>query len=106
MEVAEHSCNSRVLPPFQRSTMEEQNELGSRRRKLEGIQRQGAQQWGKLTNDDLDVIEGRRKELAGRLQQRYGYAKDQAEQELDEFLEETDWDSADESRRPAPPRGR
>lgn len=30
------------------------------------------QQWGKLTNDDLDVIEGKRTELAGRLQQRYG----------------------------------
>jgi uncharacterized protein YjbJ (UPF0337 family) len=44
------------------------------------------QQWGKLTNDDLDVIEGRRNELAGRLQQRYGYAKDQAEKEIDTWL--------------------
>ena len=44
------------------------------------------QQWGKLTNDDLDVIEGKRKELAGRLQQRYGYAKDQAEKEIDTWL--------------------
>jgi uncharacterized protein YjbJ (UPF0337 family) len=44
------------------------------------------QQWGKLTNDDLDVIEGRRNELAGRLQQRYGYAKDQAEKEIDSWL--------------------
>jgi uncharacterized protein YjbJ (UPF0337 family) len=47
------------------------------------------QQWGKLTNDDLDVIEGRRKELAGRLQQRYGYAKDQAEREIDSWLNST-----------------
>ena len=45
------------------------------------------QQWGKLTNDDLDVIEGKRKELAGRLQQRYGYAKDQAEKEIDTWLD-------------------
>jgi uncharacterized protein YjbJ (UPF0337 family) len=44
------------------------------------------QQWGKLTNDDLDVIEGKRKQLAGRLQQRYGYAKDQAEKEIDSWL--------------------
>jgi uncharacterized protein YjbJ (UPF0337 family) len=44
------------------------------------------QQWGKLTNDDLDVIEGHRKELAGRLQQRYGYAKDEAEREIDDWL--------------------
>ena len=44
------------------------------------------QQWGKLTNDDLDVVEGKRVELAGRLQQRYGYAKDQAEKEIDTWL--------------------
>ena len=45
------------------------------------------QQWGKLTNDDLDVIEGRRQELSGRLQQHYGYAKDQAEREIDTWLQ-------------------
>jgi uncharacterized protein YjbJ (UPF0337 family) len=44
------------------------------------------QQWGKLTDDDLDVIEGKRTELSGRLQQRYGYAKDQAEREIDDWL--------------------
>jgi uncharacterized protein YjbJ (UPF0337 family) len=44
------------------------------------------QQWGKLTDDDLDVVEGKRTELAGRLQQRYGYAKDQAEREIDSWL--------------------
>ena len=43
-------------------------------------------QWGKLTNDDLDVIEGKRTELAGRLQQRYGYAKDEAEKNIDIWL--------------------
>ena len=45
------------------------------------------QQWGKLTNDDMDVIEGHRKELAGRLQERYGYAKDEAEREIDDWLQ-------------------
>jgi hypothetical protein len=34
----------------------------------------------------LDVVEGKRVELAGRLQQRYGYAKDQAEKEIDSWL--------------------
>jgi uncharacterized protein YjbJ (UPF0337 family) len=43
-------------------------------------------QWGKLTNDDLDVIEGKRTELAGRLQQRYGVAKDEAERDIDTWL--------------------
>jgi uncharacterized protein YjbJ (UPF0337 family) len=41
---------------------------------------------GKLTNDDLDVIEGKRTELAGRLQQRYGMAKDDAERDIDAWL--------------------
>jgi uncharacterized protein YjbJ (UPF0337 family) len=44
------------------------------------------QKWGKLTNDDLDVIEGKRTELSGRLQERYGYAKDEAEKNIDTWL--------------------
>jgi uncharacterized protein YjbJ (UPF0337 family) len=46
-------------------------------------------QWGKLTNDDLDQIEGDRKQLVGRVQQRYGYARDQAEKEVDSFMKST-----------------
>jgi len=48
------------------------------------------QKWGKLTDDDLDVIEGKRTELAGRLQQRYGYAKDEAEKNIDTWLKSVD----------------
>ena len=62
------------------------------------------EKWGELTDDELDKSAGRFEKLAGLLQERYGYAKDQAEQELDDFLEETDWDFADESRPSAPPR--
>jgi uncharacterized protein YjbJ (UPF0337 family) len=43
------------------------------------------EKWGKLTDDDLTTINGRREQLAGVLQQKYGYAKEQAEKELDEF---------------------
>jgi uncharacterized protein YjbJ (UPF0337 family) len=50
--------------------------------------------WGKLTDDDLDRIEGNSEQLLGLLQERYGYAKDKAEQELNRFLESTP-DSAD-----------
>ena len=46
------------------------------------------QKWGKLTDDDLDVIEGKRTELAGRLQERYGYAKDEAEKNIDTWLKD------------------
>ncbi|MCB2002718.1 MAG: CsbD family protein [Rhodoferax sp.] len=40
-------------------------------------------QWGKLTDDDLDVIAGRREQLSGKLQERYGIAKDEAEKQID-----------------------
>ncbi len=44
------------------------------------------QKWGKLTDDDLDIVEGRRIELVGKIQQRYGVAKDVAEKEVDNWL--------------------
>jgi len=44
--------------------------------------------WGKLSEDDLTAIAGRREQFAGLLQQRYGYAKDQADHALDEFARE------------------
>lgn len=40
------------------------------------------EQWGKLTDDDMDVIKGKRDQLAGRIQERYGLAKDDAEKQL------------------------
>jgi uncharacterized protein YjbJ (UPF0337 family) len=45
------------------------------------------QQWGKLTNDDLDQVEGRRTELVGKIQARYGVAKDEAEKQVDTWLQ-------------------
>jgi len=44
------------------------------------------QQWGQLTDDDIDMVEGRREELEGRLQKQYGYAKDRARSEVDSWL--------------------
>lgn len=43
------------------------------------------EQWGKLTDDDLDVIAGKRDQLLGRIQQRHGVAKDEAERQIDTF---------------------
>ena len=43
------------------------------------------EQWGKLTDDDLDVIAGKRDQLVGRLQERYGHTKDAAEREVTEY---------------------
>lgn len=41
--------------------------------------------WGDLTDDDFKVAEGNAEYLSGRLQERYGYAKDRAEQEVRDF---------------------
>ena len=46
------------------------------------------QQWGKLTDDDLTYINGHRDQLLGRVQERYGIAKDQAEKQI------KDWERA------------
>ena len=43
------------------------------------------EQWGKLTDDDLDKIEGRSDQMIGLLQQRYGYAREKAEEEYERF---------------------
>jgi uncharacterized protein YjbJ (UPF0337 family) len=43
------------------------------------------QKWGELTDDDLTVINGQRDQLAGMLQERYGYEKGKADRELEEF---------------------
>jgi uncharacterized protein YjbJ (UPF0337 family) len=41
------------------------------------------EQWGRLTDDDLDQIEGRSEQLIGRLQERYGMARDEAQRHFD-----------------------
>lgn len=43
------------------------------------------EQWGKLTDDDLTVLEGNRDQLAGHVQKRYGIAKEEAEKQVREF---------------------
>jgi len=44
------------------------------------------QKWGELTDDELDQINGKREELEGQIQRRYGYAKDRARTEVDDWL--------------------
>jgi uncharacterized protein YjbJ (UPF0337 family) len=50
------------------------------------VKGEAQKQWGKLTNDDLDVIAGERTKLSGRIQELYGYAKDRADREVDDWL--------------------
>ena len=42
-------------------------------------------QWGKLTNDQLDVIAGKRDQLVGKVQEQYGIGKEEAEKQVDQF---------------------
>jgi uncharacterized protein YjbJ (UPF0337 family) len=47
------------------------------------------EQWGKLTNDDLDQIEGRSEQLVGKIQERYGIARDEAQRQVDAWKPDT-----------------
>ncbi len=51
------------------------------------------EKWGDLTDDDVDVAEGNAQYLAGKLQERYGWAKDRAEQEVKDFSDRWDKDN-------------
>ena len=42
-------------------------------------------QWGKLTNDDLDQVNGNLERLVGLVQERYGYARERAAKEVEDF---------------------
>lgn len=56
---------------------------------IEGKWKQSAgvvkQKWGKLTDDDLTVIAGKKDELVGKIQERYGIAREAAQKQVDEF---------------------
>ncbi len=48
------------------------------------------EKWGKLTNDELDMIAGKKNEMVGMLQKKYGYTRDKAEEELVNFCSTCD----------------
>ena len=47
------------------------------------------EKWGKLTKDDLDVVQGRSEQLIGKVQERYGIARAEAERQVKEFMTAT-----------------
>jgi len=55
--------------------------------KWKQVQGEIKKQWGKLTDDDLAMVEGQHDKLVGLVQERYGYAREQAEREVDQFLQ-------------------
>jgi len=52
-------------------------------------------QWGKLTDDDVEHLAGKRDQLSGALVERYGIMKDQAEQQIDDWLTKLDQSNKD-----------
>ncbi|EHK74557.1 CsbD family protein [Sinorhizobium meliloti CCNWSX0020] len=50
------------------------------------------EQWGELTDDDLDQIAGNRDQLEGKIQERYGIEKDRARRDLDDWYSRQQWD--------------
>jgi len=44
------------------------------------------EKWGKLTDNDLDVIAGKRDQFIGRIQELYGMSKEQAQREVDDYI--------------------
>lgn len=55
------------------------------------------EKWGQLTDDDIYVIAGRRDQLIGRIQERYGIAKEEATREVDALMKSLHAESARES---------
>ncbi|HWF99154.1 MAG TPA: CsbD family protein [Steroidobacteraceae bacterium] len=49
------------------------------------------EQWGKLTDDEISQLEGHGDQLAGRLQERYGLAREEAERQAREFQTRHNW---------------
>ena len=44
------------------------------------------EKWGELTDDEIDQIDGNKDKLAGKLQEKYGWAKNDAEREIDDYF--------------------
>ena len=52
---------------------------------METVRRQSETKWGKFTDDDMTMLSGKKDQLVGLVQERYGIARDEAERQVDEF---------------------
>ena len=48
------------------------------------------ERWGRLTDDELDMIKGRRDELVGKIQEKYGLTRDEVERDVNRFADDFD----------------
>jgi uncharacterized protein YjbJ (UPF0337 family) len=82
------------LPPLDVRKKRELKETPMNHDTLEGqwtqLKGRAREQWGKLTDDDLDQVRGKAEQLAGKVQERYGVAKDEASRQVDTWLRDLD----------------
>jgi uncharacterized protein YjbJ (UPF0337 family) len=69
-------------PPFSKESVMNKDVIAGNWKQLVG---KAKVQWGKLTDDDLAQIEGRQDQLIGRIQERYGIAREEAERQVKEW---------------------
>ncbi len=78
-----------MRPLYHHDSIEETNHHGLEpRRRVTGSRSKGKstrRQWGKLTDDDLDQIAGKRDQLEGKIQERYGVEKDRVKSDVDSW---------------------
>jgi len=60
------------------------DQVGGKWKQLSG---KAKEKWGKLTDDDLTVAAGKKDQLVGKIQERYGAGKEQAEREVDDWIQ-------------------
>jgi uncharacterized protein YjbJ (UPF0337 family) len=59
------------------------------------------ERWGKLTDDDVDVINGQNDQLVGKIQEKYGIAKEEAQRQVEDWMRVNSQDDRDLERRRA-----
>jgi uncharacterized protein YjbJ (UPF0337 family) len=73
-----------IVRPFNRKeTQMKWNQIEGNWKQFKGLAKQ---QWGKLTDDQLDVIAGKREQLSGKIQEAYGVTRDESEKQLSDWL--------------------
>jgi uncharacterized protein YjbJ (UPF0337 family) len=79
--------------PIQANVAPEEYRMNADQMKGKWTELKGAvrERWGKLTDDDLDVIAGQQEQLIGRIQNRYGIVKEEAQKQVDEWMRTDDF---------------
>lgn len=57
------------------------------------------ERWGKLTDDDIDIVNGQNDKLVGRIQERYGIAKEEAQRQVNDWMDSGSLETEHERRR-------